>query len=72
MPRILCCILCLSLLFACYPEEQELDTSPEHLPYFSEDTLDFDTLISGLRSTSQSVRLHNPNRGALIIRAHLA
>ena len=33
--------------------------------FFSKDTLSFDTLLSGLRSPSKSIRLHNPNRGAV-------
>ena len=61
------CFLCLGGLIACYPEEQEIDPTPSHQLYFSEDTLHFDTLISGTRSPAQSVRLHNPNNGALIL-----
>ncbi len=59
---LLCGWLC-----ACSFEEQLIDTQPAHSLYFSADSVYFDTLISHLRSTSHLVRLHNPNKKAVLL-----
>ena len=54
-------------LSACSFEEQLIETKPAQALYFSADSVYFDTLISHLRSTSYIVRLHNPNKKAVLL-----
>ena len=59
-----CLCSLLLLLFTCYPEEQRTDRPRQSL-HFSVDTLRLDTLLSDIQSPSYSVRLYNPNPGAV-------
>ena len=68
LPRSLWLCGLTSCLLACYPEEQRIDLDPSSALFFSKDTLNFDTLISGVRSPSQALRLHNPNEGSVKIK----
>ena len=65
-----CCVPLLLLfglgLIGCLPQEQQIDLDPSPV-IFSEERIQFDTLISELRSRSHSLRLYNPNKKAIIL-----
>ena len=65
---LFCCVLWGALSFACSIEREEIDDNPSQSLFFSEDVLQFDTLISGVQSPSKGLRLHNPNKRAVTLR----
>ena len=48
-------------------DEDTFSSSPMHQPYFTADTLAFDTLISTIPSSTKSITLHNPTSEDLLI-----
>ena len=54
-------------LAACTPEEEIITDDPSVKLYFSQDTIQFDTLFSTLGSTSQILKVYNPSQNAVTI-----
>ena len=65
---LFCWVFWGGLSLACSIEREEIDGNPSRSLFFSEEVLQFDTLISGLQSPSKGLRLHNPNKRAVILR----
>ena len=63
-------LVCLSLVVwivaSCYPEELRLGGNPNRLS-FSLDSLSFDTLVAGIRSGVEDLRIHNNGSKSVLI-----
>jgi hypothetical protein len=57
------------LVAACTPEDEIITDSPSALLSFSADTIQFDTLFTTIGSTSQLLKVYNPNQNAVTISA---
>ena len=57
------------LTVACTPEEEIITDSSSARLSFSADTIQFDTLFTTIGSTSQLLKVYNPNRNAVTISA---
>ncbi|MEM9676272.1 MAG: hypothetical protein AAF992_27015, partial [Bacteroidota bacterium] len=57
------------LASACTPEDEIITDSPSVFLSFSVDTIQFDTLFTTVGSTSQLLKVYNPNRNAVTISA---